>query len=272
MSRPPARLARRVATGLFVAVTASVALTATTVESAGAATWNPSAYSARLVQLVNGARADHGLRVLTVASGTTSVAVAWTRHLAADRALSHNPRLWSDLVRHGSPHLRKGAENVAKGVPTSPDAMFMAYMKSPSHRANILDRDLSYVGSAVVFSGYYAWNTMDFADQYGSSRATTSYKTRFASSATRTTVRRPSASVPTVTSKPKPAGAVSRTTKQSQRSVATPRTAVARVSAPTDTSTTGAGTPFVAAGALLLLLGLGHCHRVVWRRRVANAR
>src|SRR4051794_12960683 len=138
------------------------------IASASASTQSTSSYASRLAQLINNARAQNGVRALTLASGTSSVAASWTSHLASQRSLSHNPHLFSDVEQHGSPNATVVAENVGQGAQSDPDGLFRAYMNSPEHRSNILDRDVRYLGIAVVYTGQYAWNTMDFVDSYGS--------------------------------------------------------------------------------------------------------
>jgi len=127
---------------------------------------SPSAFASRLVQLINNARANNGLRALTVASGTSTVAANWTDHLASQRALSHNPDLGPQLESHGSPNWTSYGENVGEGPTSSAQTLFNAYMNSPEHRANILGSSYRYLGVGVVFSGSTAWNTLDFVDQY----------------------------------------------------------------------------------------------------------
>jgi hypothetical protein len=133
-----------------------------------AASYDTSAYAARLLALVNDARAQHGLRPLVLAPGTTTVAWDWTQHLADDRTLSHNGRLGRQLASHGSSRWRVYGENVGVGSVEDPDGLFEAYMHSPEHRANILNPDYRFVGLAVVFTGSRSWNTFDFVDVYGS--------------------------------------------------------------------------------------------------------
>jgi hypothetical protein len=127
-----------------------------------------SAFSSRLVTLVNEARAQHGLRSLSVASGTTVVAAGWSSHMASTSTLAHNPSLQSQLESHGSPNWTTYGENVGEGPSSSADKLFTAYMNSPEHKANILGSGYRYIGIATTFSGSVAWNTMDFVDQYGS--------------------------------------------------------------------------------------------------------
>jgi len=125
------------------------------------------------VTLVNQARAQHGLRALSVAGGTTTVAAGWSSHMASSRTLAHNPNLQSQLEAHGSPNWTTYGENVGEGPSSSADNLFTAYMNSPEHRANILGSGYRYIGIATVFSSGVAWNTMDFVDQYGSTTTTT---------------------------------------------------------------------------------------------------
>jgi hypothetical protein len=183
----------RVTAGAVIA--ALVGLAALLAPSAFAES-SPSAFGSRLVTLVNQARAQHGLRALTVAGGTSTVAAGWTQHLAEQQALSHNPDLASQLESHGSPDWTTYAENVATGSPPSADAMFQDYMNSPEHRDNILDGHFRYIGVGVVFTGSTAWNTLDFVDQYAGS---TSPSTTTQSTSTQTTTTKPSTTQPSTT-------------------------------------------------------------------------
>src|SRR3954462_7488249 len=99
---------------------------------------SPSAYGNRLVSLINNARAQHGLRALTVTGGTSTVAANWTNPLDQQQALSHNPDLGHQLEPHGSPNWTAYGENVGDGPTSSADKLFQAYMNSPEHRDNIL--------------------------------------------------------------------------------------------------------------------------------------
>src|SRR4051794_15809874 len=156
----------------------------------------PSAFGSRLVTLINQARAQHGLRALTVTSGTSTVAANWTAHMAQQQALSHNPSLGSQLESHGSPNWTTYAENVGDGPTSSADTMFQNYMNSPEHRSNILDSHMRYVGVGVAFTGSLAWNTLDFVDQYNSTSSTstqtsTSTKTTTTTTTSKTTTQAP---------------------------------------------------------------------------------
>lgn len=156
--------ARRLSLLLLALVGVGTLLLPTT---ARAASFGPSSYASRLLSLVNQAREQHGLRPLVETSGTSCVAAAWTSHLAAAQALSHNPDLQSQLESHGSRNWTTFGENVGEGGAQNPDSLFRAYMASPEHRANILTSAYRYVGVGVVITGGTAWNTFDFVDAYG---------------------------------------------------------------------------------------------------------
>jgi hypothetical protein len=141
---------------------------------AHATSWTSASYASRLVALVNQARQQHGLGALTVASGTSQVAAAWTAQLDAAQSLSHNPDLRHQLETHGSPDWTTYGENVGEGPADDPDALFKAYMNSTEHRANILNSAYRFTGVAVVLDGSTAWNTFDFVDTYHSTKPASS--------------------------------------------------------------------------------------------------
>ena len=122
---------------------------------------------ARLATLINQARTSRGIPALTVATGTTDLARKWAMTQAVKNLLHHNPNLVAGVQAHGSADWRRVAENVGRGW--NPDSLFNAYMNSPGHRANILDRDTRYLGIGWVErpdgSGY---NTQVFVDRYSS--------------------------------------------------------------------------------------------------------
>ena len=153
----------------FVALGAALGLV-----PAHAASWTSASYASRLISLVNQARQQHGLGPLTVASGTSQVAAAWTAHLDATQSLAHNPDLRHQLETHGSPDWTTYGENVGEGPADNPDALFQAYMNSPEHRANILNTAYRFTGVSVVLDGKTAWNTFDFVDTYHSTKQTSS--------------------------------------------------------------------------------------------------
>jgi uncharacterized protein YkwD len=124
-----------------------------------------NAVEARLAALINQARTSRGIPALTVTAGTTDLARDWSMTQAVRNTLYHNPYLVSGIQNHGSSSWGATAENVGRGWDA--DSLFAAYMNSPGHRANILDRSMRYLGIGWVErpdgSGY---NTQVFVDQY----------------------------------------------------------------------------------------------------------
>ena len=153
------------------AVALAPAATATTSVAGGTLT----SFDANLLDLINNARAAHGLRTLQIAAGTTDVAHGWSCHLAAERTISHNGALLRELESHGSRLLNRYDENVGMSS-TSAGAgyLFRAYMNSPEHRANILDPYARYVGIWTKSSGTFRFNTIDFVGS-----RTTSYTSTY---------------------------------------------------------------------------------------------
>jgi len=141
-------------------------------ERANASTSTPtlSTFDARLLYDINHARTIRGIRALTVVAGTTDVAHGWSCHLAGVHLLSHNLRLGTQLESHGSYYWTTYGENVGMiGTTAGADSLFRAYMSSPAHRANILDRTFRFIGLWTKSSGGMRWNTMDFVGSAASS-------------------------------------------------------------------------------------------------------
>ncbi len=130
-----------------------------------------NSHEARLVDLVNRARADRGLVRLKVVAAATDVARPWSVRLASAGSLSHNPQLRPHLSARGCGAPRLVGENVAYNA-TSADEMFQMYMDSPGHRANILEPTYRVVGMASVernTAGFrYVYNTQVFASSCAS--------------------------------------------------------------------------------------------------------
>lgn len=118
------------------AVTAAPA-SATTVESQ---------FTSRL----NQARAARGVHRLVTRDSLVSVARSWAATMAERSRLYHNPNLTSQVSNY-----RWVGENVGYG----PEAgvIHVAFMNSPAHRANILDRDYTEVGVGAVVRNGRVW-------------------------------------------------------------------------------------------------------------------
>ncbi len=101
-----------------------------------------------VLDLVNQSRAQNGLPAVRENFELDVKADNWAQHLRNVCALSH-----STLSDGAPPAWRKLGENVGYGGDI--DQVHTAYMNSPGHRANILDRGFTQMGSAAV------WGTCD---------------------------------------------------------------------------------------------------------------
>ncbi|MFZ5849971.1 MAG: CAP domain-containing protein, partial [Actinomycetota bacterium] len=130
---PPGRLTHRVP-ALFT-VLLGVLLTLVVPATAAYAGPDEGTFTAG----ANGARAGSGLPAYRVAADLVAVARGQAQRMAGEGRLYHNPNLASE-VRGWS----FVGENV--GVGPSAQAIQNAFMASPSHRSNILDRDFTEIG------------------------------------------------------------------------------------------------------------------------------
>lgn len=180
------------------AATAVVLLVAALLTAAGVALAPPAGASAgTFVSLINSARASAGLPALSSRGDLASVAASWTQRMASSGTLAHNPSLASQVTGY-----RYVGENVGYG----PDAatIHRAFMDSASHRANILDRDYTEVGVAVVQADGRLWVTEVFRAPSGAPKAGTPSSGGGTSSEAATTRSRGSAAAPARAAAPPP--------------------------------------------------------------------
>jgi uncharacterized protein YkwD len=127
---------------------------------------------AALLSYMNKARRDAGLAALRITPGTTDVARRWSLEMARSKKLRHNPSFGRQVGASGSPQWSVASENVGYASACDPKELFDAYMDSPGHRKNILDRRMRYVGIGSIdrtdpnWSCGVVWNTMNFVDSY----------------------------------------------------------------------------------------------------------
>lgn len=144
----PAPTARRAVAALLTALALVLAALVTGAVSArpAQATSAEDVFTSKL----NQARAAHGVPRLTTRASLVAVARDWARTMASQSRLYHNPQLTSDVS-----NWRWVGENVGYG----PDALtvHVAFMNSPGHRSNILDRDFTEVGVGAVVVGDRVW-------------------------------------------------------------------------------------------------------------------
>ena len=166
MTRDRDRIRRAIGWLVATALLASslVALSAPTAWATG-----PSTSS--ILSSVNASRANAGRPALSLRSDLSTVAYRWSQKMAARNSLQHNPSLSSQVT---------GWRWVGENVGYGPDwrTVQVAFMNSPAHRANILDRDYSQIGIGVVVSGKRIWITQVFRSPSGSAAASAPKKKR----------------------------------------------------------------------------------------------
>ena len=103
---------------------------------------------------VNQARRAQGLSPLrwdeSLAAAARRHAEAMAEHGSARHGFEGEPSL-SARVKQAGAHFSWLSENVTQGP--SPQFIHTQFMKSPHHRANILDRDMDSIGVGVVEQG-----------------------------------------------------------------------------------------------------------------------
>jgi uncharacterized protein YkwD len=145
-SRPSRTLAMVAAAGI---------VTTGLVAGVGAPAHAASGSASYFVNAINAQRAAHGRARLAVSSEMTSAAQRWASAMARSNTLAHNPRLASSVS-----NWRYLGENV--GVGPSASSLESAFYASPGHRANMLDRDFTEVGVAVVVVNGKMWVAEEF--------------------------------------------------------------------------------------------------------------
>jgi uncharacterized protein YkwD len=117
-----------------------------------------------LVASINQARRAQGLPALrwdeTLAAAARRHAEVMAEHGSAQHGFEGEPSL-SARVKQAGARFTWLSENVTQG-PT-PDFIHTQFMKSPPHRANILDRDMDSIGVGVVEQGGQLFAVEDFS-------------------------------------------------------------------------------------------------------------
>lgn len=111
----------------------------------------------QVLKETNAYRAENGLAPLALHQSLTKVAQQKATDMAKNRYFSHtSPTLGSpfDQMKAAGISYRRAAENIAMGQ-RSAEEVVDAWMKSPGHRANILDRNLTHIGIGYDANGRY---------------------------------------------------------------------------------------------------------------------
>ena len=140
----------------IVAVTAlTVGLAVTTIGAATPA--SAQLRRARMLGWVNHARAEHHVQRLQMVRSVVGLAHDHNLAMAKKDRLFHTSDLGYKL-RYLDWH--SWGENVGAGV--TPYGLFKAYMASPEHRANMLNKSFDRVGISFVERRGILWSTLIF--------------------------------------------------------------------------------------------------------------
>jgi uncharacterized protein YkwD len=124
-------------------------------------------YDAHLLAHSNSARTSDNTHSYKMNHKLWNVAHKWAEHLAHTGVLEHNPAL-EHQISNRCPRWTAIGENVGVVYGNSVRELFRAYMQSPEHRANILDRSYHQVGIATVkvtrHGQVQEWDVMDFGN------------------------------------------------------------------------------------------------------------
>jgi uncharacterized protein YkwD len=117
-----------------------------------------------LFTAINQARRSQGLAPLrwdeSLATAARRHAEVMAEHRSAQHGFQGEPSL-SARVKQAGVHFTWLSENVIQGP--SPQFIHAQFMKSPPHRANILDRDMDSIGVGVVEQGGQLFAVEDFS-------------------------------------------------------------------------------------------------------------
>ncbi len=131
-------------------------------------TTGDQAYIARMLELVNQARAEAGLPALAQDSRLDTAARLHTREMICTGYVSHTGRDGSgpqDRMLAQGYQWKYYGENIYAGPPHTPEAAFNAMMNSAGHRANILNPKFEDIGISYEYqqgSPYGGYFTLDF--------------------------------------------------------------------------------------------------------------
>ena len=123
-----------------------------------------SAAEQQLLQLVNRERKAHGLRTLKADDALANAARKHASRMAEQGRTAHQfPGEPNQMARAraAGAHFSWLSENVDEG--TNAVSIHQSFMKSPLHRANILDRDMDSVGIGIVGRNGHLFAVEDFS-------------------------------------------------------------------------------------------------------------
>ena len=138
---------------LIALIPATLLVVVAFASSAQAAAVSPAKFSSDIVALTNQQRALHGCGKLVVSPALTRAAAGHSTWMARTGKFSHTGAGNSSFAYRAkaSGYNRPAGENIAYGYGTGVDVV-KAWMKSPGHRANILNCRARTIGVAVAYA------------------------------------------------------------------------------------------------------------------------
>jgi uncharacterized YkwD family protein len=120
-----------------------------------------SQYAQQVIELTNRERARAGLPALKLDAQLSSVAQKKSEDMQQNHYFSHTSPTYGspfDMMRDFGVTYKTAGENIAQGQRT-PQEVVTAWMNSPGHRANILNRQFTHIGVGFEQAGNH-WTQM----------------------------------------------------------------------------------------------------------------
>ncbi|WP_144512830.1 CAP domain-containing protein [Bacillus sp. FJAT-22090] len=111
----------------------------------------------QVVELVNSERAKAGLKALQIDTKLTQSAQAKSQDMKNKNYFSHTSPTYGspfDQMKSLGITYKSAGENIAMGQRSAAEVMD-AWMKSPGHKANIMNPSYTHIGVGLSDSGYY---------------------------------------------------------------------------------------------------------------------
>ena len=127
-----------------------------------------------LVALTNQKRAEKGLSPLKINYSLEISAITKANDMLANNYWAHNSPQGKTpwfFIRSAGYRYRFAGENLAEGY-NSAETVIAAWMVSPSHRANILNRNYKEIGIAIISGNLKGESTTLVVEHFGSSYQT----------------------------------------------------------------------------------------------------
>lgn len=126
---------------------------------------------AQMVNLINQSRAAEGLPALTPASDMATVAYAWSVVMATTDTMLHNPDYAVQICCWRLIAENVGYHSVGASVSETVAKMHDLFMRSPGHRANILNDQIDQVGVGIQIFDGLLWVTVNFREYDGPTKS-----------------------------------------------------------------------------------------------------